>query len=139
MFEDSGCFVDFGVSSPSNGRNTCFGGLMGRILDCAQEYLDRRDRLSHPKGSFDSAKRFYLGNHFRCCAGIRSPSRAYPFSQIKHGRSLPHVAHEFGVEEHIAVVRKVASALDKHGKSAAIELLNSPKVKRTLIERDFDV
>lgn len=114
-------------------------GSLGRALECVEEYMDRKSRISHPKGKRDSAGRFYLNEHYRCCAGIRSPSRAFPFSQSKHGRSLPHVAHEFGMEEHLKVLRQVANVYEKNGKEAAIELLNSPRVKRSFLEKDFGV
>lgn len=107
------------------------------ILSCVREYVDRKNRVSHPSGFFDSADRFYLHEHHECCSGIRTPSRAYPLSQNKHGRTLPHVAHEFGVERHIKIVRKVSNAYEKHGEDAAIDLLNSPAVKRKLIEVDL--
>lgn len=110
-----------------------------RILSCVKEHVNRKNRMSNPGGFFDSAGRFYLHELHDCCSGIRSPSRAYPFSQNKHGRTLPHVAHEFGVERHIKIVRKISNAYEKYGEEAAIDLLNSPAVKRKLIEVDIVV
>ena len=53
----------------------------------------RRQRLAHPKGRFDSAGRFFLNERCDCCVGLRQPSRAYPHSQMQHGRCLRHVAN----------------------------------------------
>ena len=67
----------------------------------AREYIARRDRHAHPVGEFDSAKRFTLDSseHCACCAGIREPSRAFPFSEMVHARTLKHVANLFNVDE----------------------------------------
>lgn len=65
------------------------------------EYLNRKYRISHPDGDFDAGGRFYLSDEERrrCCAGIRVPSRSYPWSEMTHGRTLRHVAALYNVEE----------------------------------------
>jgi hypothetical protein len=61
----------------------------------AAQFIRRQNRTEHPAGKFDKAGRFELANEERrtCCAGIRTPSRAYPYSEMIHGRSAQHVAH----------------------------------------------
>ena len=76
----------------------------------AVEYIDLRSRTIHPKGEFDRGGRFYLANKQSCCIGIRTPSAAYPFSQLLHRRSADHVAEEHGVEA--ADVRFIARLID---------------------------
>lgn len=65
-----------------------------RTYEAAYVYLRRRDRLEHPEGEFDSAGRWTPSGDERqgCCALIRSPSRAYPYSLMTHCRSAEHVA-----------------------------------------------
>lgn len=77
----------------------------------ALEYIDLRDRATHPKGSFDSGGRFYLTEKKFCCSGIRRPSAAYPFSEMLHGRSADHVAAKHAVDA--AGVRFIARLIDK--------------------------
>ncbi len=57
--------------------------------------LGLKHRKVNPSGKFDQAGRFYLQTLCPHCAGIRSPSRAYPYSALVHGRTLKHVYHEF--------------------------------------------
>ena len=74
---------------------------MSKQLDkAAREYLARQKRESHPEGSFDNAQRFRPSQQERqdCCNDIRPPSRAYPFSYMKHCRSAEHVANLFNVD-----------------------------------------
>jgi len=56
-------------------------------------YRDRKDRVAHPEGEFDGGGRFYPSEteEQECCAEIRSPSRAYPYSLMVHCRTLKHV------------------------------------------------
>lgn len=62
--------------------------LAKSIFAAASTYLRLRDRLEHPVGEFDNAGRFYLTDKCDCCSSIRSPSRAYPYSHMVHGRSV---------------------------------------------------
>jgi len=70
-----------------------------RLIEAAKEYVARRDRIIHPDGSFDKAGRWYPTDEEtqECCEGIRSPSRAYPYSYMVHCRTIQHVAHLYGV------------------------------------------
>lgn len=113
--------------------------IFTRVMDCAREYISRRERHSHPAGGFDSAGRFSLKERHECCEGIRSPSRAYPFSEMLHGRSLIHVAHELGLEQHSSVVRRVANCLTKKGEEPARALLYSKAEKRKLLAVDLEL
>jgi len=70
-----------------------------KVLDAVKEYIALRDRKSHPDGTFDSGGRFYLTEKHECCRGIRTPSRAFPYSEMTHGRTLKHVAMCHGVNE----------------------------------------
>ena len=80
------------------------------ILKAAQEFLDLKNRVKHPEGTFDKAGRFYLEETYPCCF-VRSPSRAYPYSQMVHGRTAEHVAHVYGISPED--VRRAARQLSK--------------------------
>lgn len=56
-------------------------------------YRERKERKDHPDGSFDNGGRWYPDEDERChcCSGIRSPSRAFPYSLMSHCRSKKHV------------------------------------------------
>lgn len=109
---------------------------MSRLLQCAQTYTRRKGGLEHPRGKFDNAKRFYLAETFRCCASIREPSRAFPYSQNKHARSLAHVAHEFGFDGLMPELRKIVKALEQDNPEAALAIVESPLMKRRMIEHE---
>jgi hypothetical protein len=77
------------------------------------EYLSRKDRTAHPDGTFDRQGRWYPDDSERCacCAGIRSPSAAYPFSLLLHCRSAEHIAKKYGVDA--SDLRRAARALSR--------------------------
>lgn len=63
-------------------------------------YLSRQSRTAHPAGKFDRAGRWYPAEteQCNCCRGIRTPSRAWPYSLMTHCRSAEHVANLCGVD-----------------------------------------
>ena len=69
-----------------------------QLADAAAAYIALRDRVSNPGGSFDRGGRFTLDAYHECCASIRNPSRAYPYSELVHARTLKHVAAVRGVD-----------------------------------------
>lgn len=79
----------------------------------AFQYLLRRERVEDPEGSFDKKGRWYPSEEERCacCASVRAPSNAYPYSYMKHARSLEHcawLAVKEGPKDFTALVRKAA-------------------------------
>lgn len=73
-----------------------------KIERATRMYRARQERQEHPRGSFDRAGRFWLDDDERqaCCGRIRTPSRAWPYSEIKHARSAEHVAAVCDVDVH---------------------------------------
>lgn len=71
-----------------------------KVLATVREYQALRDRVTNPEGTFDKQGRFYLAgrSEYACCQNIRSPSRRFPYSEMKHGRTLKHVATKNGVD-----------------------------------------
>lgn len=58
-------------------------------------YTARRDRLTNPQGSFDKQGRWYPSaaeNADSYTDGLRSPSRAWPYSYLTGARTRKHVA-----------------------------------------------
>ncbi len=72
-----------------------------KVLSAAKEYIARKNRKTHPAGYFDDGGRWFPldAEECDCCAYIRTPSRAYPYSLISHCRSSQHVASLFKVDE----------------------------------------
>lgn len=77
-------------------------------LAAARQYLDRKARAEHPRGTFDGQRRWApdAGERQACCRGIRPPSAAYPFSLMVHCRTKEHVAalHGLGVMQLVSAL-----------------------------------
>lgn len=113
--------------------------LADHIFDCAKFYLDTQDGKVKIPGKFDNGGRFYPNDSYDCCKGIRSPSRAFPRSLLTHCHSLQHIASMHKLEDHVAIIRKVANALKKGEYFKVAELLGSPKAKRFAVEKDLGI
>ncbi|WP_215745932.1 hypothetical protein [Gluconobacter sp. P1C6_b] len=68
-----------------------------KAVKAAAEYVRRKERITHPAGRFDNAKRFYCSEPFH--RSVRTPSRAWPHSHMLHARTLGHVAHLYDADE----------------------------------------
>jgi hypothetical protein len=75
--------------------------VQGPAADAGLEFVCRELRLHHPDGTFDEGGRFYPSEKEArdCCATIRAPSREFPFSLMKHCRTIKHVAKLYEVSE----------------------------------------
>jgi len=69
-----------------------------QVDEAARCYLARRARTEHPDGTYDG-HRWYSAERCACCERIRKPSRRYPWSEMRHCRTIRHVACLYGVEE----------------------------------------
>lgn len=67
-------------------------GYTSAEYEAATRYIRRKNRSERPEGCFDRAKRFWLSEDLPCCR-VRTPSRAHPFSELSHGRTIVHVAN----------------------------------------------
>lgn len=92
---------------------------MRRVVKAADMYLDRQYRTVHPDGEFDSGGRWYPDDAEwqPCCAYVRSPSRAWPYSKMVHCRTAEHVASLTDTDA--ALVAKVARLAVKGDDSVA--------------------
>ena len=70
------------------------------VLQAAYEYARRQSRAVHPDGNFDRGGRWYPTDDEKqkCCASIRQPSRAWPYTLMSHCRSMAHVAALYDVD-----------------------------------------
>lgn len=64
-----------------------------KVQKAYEEYKSLKERRTNPDGYFDDGGRWWPSENEKqeCCEGIRTPSRAYPYSLIVHCRSLRHV------------------------------------------------
>ena len=94
-----------------------------KILRAACTYLRRRDRLEHPAGSFDKAKRWYPdAKECLDTSCIRSPSRAYPHSYNHACRTIKHCAKLHGVSDRLTEVRREIRRVEAKATLAEIPL-----------------
>ena len=58
-----------------------------------KKFINECSRMYRPSGQTDNANRWIPtdSERFSCCEGIRSPSRAYPWSMYKHCHSKKHI------------------------------------------------
>lgn len=91
------------------------------VIAAAERYARLQARAEHPIGDFDKGQRFHLRQRYACCAGIRSRSRHYPNSEMIHGRTVEHVAHEAGLADLMPVIKSVGMAIKKD--AAAVDLI----------------
>jgi hypothetical protein len=76
------------------------GPTVDRLEEAVRCYKARQARREHPEGRFYKQNRFYPSEEERCscCDGIRQPSARWPYSLMKHCRTVPHIANLFGVD-----------------------------------------
>jgi len=81
-----------------------------KLAAALAEYKMRKVGQSYPRGHWDKQGRFYLaiGETLPCCRGIRPPSKPYPYSQLRHGCTIKHLANLFEVDE--AELRRASRA-----------------------------
>lgn len=98
------------VSVPAQGASDAVAAAAVQIAAAA--YLARRDRQAHPQGRFDRRGRWFASAAERqsCCGAIRTPSAAYPYSEMTHCRTAEHVARLHGVDA--TALRRAARRMD---------------------------
>lgn len=74
---------------------------MTNLEKAAKDYKERKSRISHPDGKFDSAGRWYPSKNEEreCCKYVRQPSRKYPYTLMLHCRTIIHISHLYDVDE----------------------------------------
>ena len=76
------------------------------------EFSDRKARRTHPPGAWDRAKRFFAAERTTAVTLSRSPSRAWPLSEMQAARTAAHCAEVYQASC-LTHVRRIGSALDK--------------------------
>jgi len=54
------------------------------------EFQSRKSRKANPPGCFDQAGRFYADEETQAVRMCRTPSRAFPYSQMQAARTAAH-------------------------------------------------
>lgn len=99
------------------------------IYTAAREFIDLQNRSTNPRGKFKHNKQFFLEEKFDCCAGLRTPSCAYPLSEMSHGRTALNVAHSHGIGEESNVVVHLAKILKTHAEFESLEDLRAVQAR----------
>jgi len=84
-------------------------GYTAAEYEAAARYIRRKNRRERPEGHFDRARRFWLSEDLPCCR-VRTPSRAHPFSELSHGRTMIHIANLEGAN--VKAARRLARLLE---------------------------
>lgn len=105
--------------NPSTATAVIRAACAPALLSAVSEFIARQNRITHPAGYFDKQRRWYpeQSEKCSCCAGIRTPSVAYPFSLMLHCRTAEHIAAKHGVD--VSDLRRAARALNKQQQVAA--------------------
>jgi hypothetical protein len=70
------------------------------MLEAAyKEYRSLQSQEIDPPGRFDRNGFWHLGEHFECCQDLPQPTRESPLVQVRHGRSLEHIAAKYELPE----------------------------------------
>jgi len=91
------------------------------VIKATEEYLNRKERKTHPDGEFDKSSRWYPSDKEACdkCWEVREPSRAYPNSINTHCRSIGHIASKYQVDG--SILRKISGEVLRRAE-AGLEL-----------------
>lgn len=70
------------------------------LADAIVAFIARQERTQHPDGEFDSKRRWQPSPSERraCCHLIRTPSARYPYTLMKHCRTVTHIAELYEVD-----------------------------------------
>lgn len=83
---------------------------IGPELRAACLYIQRRNRSVHPEGYFDRAGRWFAqGRDAEVMEPCRTPSRAWPYSEMNTCRSLNHCAKYFDADP--LVTHRIVTAI----------------------------
>ena len=84
-----------------------------QLKAAAAEYISRRRGQKEPKGSYDKRGRWYMALDEKrdCCDHIRYPSAAWPYSLLRHCRTMLHIAHLYDVD--LGALRTMVAAARK--------------------------
>ena len=82
-------------------------------IDAGFKFYKLKNRLIDPPGRFDEAGRFYADERTQSVMLVRSPSRSYPYSEMKAARTAEHCAELFGATP--LHVKRICRALESDG------------------------
>jgi hypothetical protein len=85
-------------------------GYTAAEIEAGVQFFKRKERLSHPDGSFDNAGRFEAAERTDAVQSARTPSRAFPYSEMDAARTAKHCAELFDVDP--LAVKRIARVLD---------------------------
>lgn len=89
-------------------------GIPASVIRAGRMFYRRKNRLEHVPGDFDKAGRFYADEQTPSVRQARSPSKAWPYSQMNAARTAAHCASACGVaDEHLLIVKRIALAAER--------------------------
>ena len=69
-----------------------------KLMEARQTYIERRRKSAHPLGIWRERKWFPDSlEHRECCDQVRQPTMTYPYSLMRHCRTLKHISNLYGV------------------------------------------
>ncbi|KEO53437.1 hypothetical protein [Thioclava pacifica] len=92
----------------------------GDEIAAAFEYIDRKERRTHPPGEFDHRGRFFAAERTLAVRFCRAPSARWPFPQMRAARTADHCAELFDVED-AKHVKRLALAFERRSAGETLE------------------
>ena len=88
-------------------------GVAENVIRAGVMFYNRKNRLTNPPGDFDKRGRFYADERTRAVRQCRSPSAAWPYSQMTAARTAQQCAQVCGVsEDDLLTVRRIARFIE---------------------------
>lgn len=85
-------------------------GYTASEMAAGKEFYARKNRFDNPPGDFDRAGRFTAAERTEAVMTARTPSRAWPYSEMAAARTAAHCAELFDVEA--LAVKRIAKVLE---------------------------
>jgi hypothetical protein len=97
------------------------------------EFFQRKTRRKHPPGKFDNAKRFTAAERTEKVETARSPSRAFPLSEMAAARTAEHCAELHGATPlHVKRIAKACELLESPTTTAHEQMEQVPELSKIL-------
>jgi hypothetical protein len=111
------------------------------VIQAGLRFARLKNRFEDPPGVFDRARRFHASERSSIVEAARTPSRAWPYSEMRAARTAAHVAEMQGCIDNVTEVRRIGEAWDRVYDGATVEdarKLLKPGIRARQAEAELD-